>query len=543
MCRVGVATSVLCAQALLLRAAESAAPTPTTQSVRMRDGTDLSTDVYLPDAAPPFPVVLLRSPYSKAMGTDIGRRGARHGYATVIQDTRGRFASPGENLPFFADGWSDGWDGFDTVEWIAKQPWCNGRIGTYGGSALGITQYQLAGSGTDRLACQHVTVATPDLYEGGIYRGGVFRKALVEDWLRASQFSPRALDIWTAHPNYDAYWQARDLNRRLKHVRWPILHIGGYFDIFGQGTLDAFVGCQERGGPGARGRQKLLMGPWTHSVLADKAGELTFPNARRPPNQVQDEFRWFDCYLKGQSNGVAELPAVAYYVMGDVADTNAPGNVWRTADTWPPVPSRKTRYFLHEDRTLSTAAPSGKGALSYVYQPTNPAPTVGGYELTLPAGPRDQRVLERRPDVLVFTTEPLTEPLEVIGRVRARLFASSDAPDTDFLVKLCDVYPDGRCFNICEGILRARHRTSLTRDRLLTPGKVYAFDLDLWSTSIVFNRGHRLRVLVTSSSAPAYDPNQNTGAPFRQNSATRAARNTVQVSKSCPSHLILPVIR
>ncbi len=538
---LNAATGALCIWTVLAQAAESVAPAATTQAVRMRDGIELSTDVYLPDAPPPFPVVLLRSPYSKAMGGEIGRGGARHGYAIVIQDTRGRFASKGENLPFHADGWSDGWDGFDTVKWIAQQPWCNGRIGTYGGSALGITQYQLAGSGTDRVACQHVTVAAPDLYEGGIYRGGVFRKAMIEDWLRVSQFSPKALEIWTAHPNYDAYWQARDLNRRLKYVRWPILHIGGYFDIFAQGTIDALLGCQERGGAGARGRQKLLLGPWTHGVLTDKAGELTFPDAKRPPNQVQDEFRWFDCHLKGQDNGVDELPPVTYYVMGDVTDANAPGNAWRTANAWPPVPTRPTRYYLHEDRTLSASAPAGTGALAYVYDPTNPAPTIGGYELTLPAGPRDQRALEQRPDVLVFSTGPLTAPLEVTGRVRARLFASSDAPDTDFLVKLCDVYPDGRSFNICEGILRARHRTSLARERLLRPGKVYAFDVDLWSTSIVFNRGHRLRVLVTSSSAPAYDPNPNTGAPFRQGSATRPARNTLHLSKSHPSHLLLPV--
>jgi hypothetical protein len=523
-------------------AAQLLAAAPESHQVPMRDGTRLGTDVYLPEGRPPFPVILLRSPYNKALGRDIGATGAKAGYATVIQDTRGRFGSEGENLPFHADGWAEHWDGFDTVEWVARQAWCNGKIGTFGGSALGITQLQVAGSGTDKLTCQHITVAAPNLYEGGIYRGGVFRKALTEDWLRVSLFSPEALKIWTAHPTYDAYWRGRDVTTRFRQINLPAVHIGGYFDIFAQGTIDAFLGYQSQGGPRARGQQKLLMGPWTHGVLTEKAGELTFPGAKRPPNGVHDQMRWFDYWLKGISNGIAGLPPVTYYVMGDVTDTNAPGNVWRTANQWPPLQTRLTRYYLQEDRTLSTTKPRRASSLTYTYNPQDPAPTVGGYELTLPAGPRDQRALENRPDVLVFTSDPLRAPLEVTGRVRARLYAASDAPDTDWLMKLCDVYPDGRSFNLGEGILRARCRKSLERERLLQPGHAERFDLDLWSTSIVFNRGHRLRVLLTSSSAPGYDPNPNTGAPFRSSDETRPARNTVQLSRRHPSHILLPIV-
>jgi hypothetical protein len=510
----------------------------------MRDGARPATDVYLPAGAALFPVILLRSPYNKALGRDLGLAGAKHGYATVIQDTRGRFASEGENLPFYAHGWGAHHDGVSTVDWIAAQAWCNGKIGTFGGSALGITQYQLAGGGSDRIAAQHVSVGAPNLYEGGVYRGGVFRKAMIEDWLRVSQFSDRALELWTSHPAYDRYWRGLEVTTRYRWASAPALHLGGYFDIFAQGTIDAFLGFQRHGGPRARGAQKLILGPWTHAVLTEKAGELTFPNARCPPGDVHDHFRWFDYHLKGISNSAATQAPVTYYVMGDISDPEAPANVWRSASTWPPLPVSLTRYFLRRDHSLSSTEPNEERAsLSYRYDPANPAPTIGGYELTLPAGPRDQTPLDGRTDVLVFSSPVLAEPFEVTGRVRARLYLSSDAPDTDLVVKWCDVYPDGRSFNICEGILRARYRQSLRRERLLEPGTVYGLDVDLWSTSIIFNRGHRLRVLVTSSSAPGYDPNPNTGAPFRQSRTIRVAENTLWLSSARPSHVLLPVVR
>lgn len=503
----------------------------------MRDGVKLATDVYLPAATPPFPVILMRSPYNRTNTGGVGPNGTQMGYAVVVQDTRGRFASEGENLPFHLDAT----DGQDTVAWIHTQGWCNGRVGTMGGSALGITQLQLAGTGTE-LACQHIAVAGPRLYGDVVYVGGVFRKSLAEDWLRASKFSPKALDVWTGHSIYDLYWAERDVSRRYRKANAPALHLGGFYDIFAQGTIDAFLGFQTKGGPRARGHQKLLMGPWTHGVLTDKAGELTFPNAKRPPNDVHDPLRWMACYLKDAPNGLADLPPVTYYVMGDVMDTNAPGNEWRTAATWPPLPTTATRFYLQPDHALARTRPHGSRSLSYAYDPKDPAPTIGGYELTLPAGPRDQQVVEQRSDVLVFTSEPLSAPLEVIGNVTARIYVASDAPDTDFLVRLCDVYPDGRSFNICETIQRARFRESPLTEVPLKPGKIYGLNLSLWTTSIVFNKGHRLRVHVTSSSAPAYDPNPNTGEPFRSSERTRIARNTVYVSHAYPSRVVLPVV-
>lgn len=529
------------------RGADSPGVAKQTLMVPMRDGVRLATDLYLPvPGGSNYPVILARTPYNKNGIAGMAAESVRRGYALAVQDVRGRFESEGENLPFDQDHR----DGADTTAWIVKQPWSNGRIGTWGGSAGAITQMQLASSGTPHLDCMHLTVGGPSQYHDLTYSGGVFRKSMIEDWIRVTKFNSNALPRWVAHPVYDTYWRERDAGLKYAKVNVPAVHIGGYWDIFAQGVIDAFQGYQTRGGPHARGTQKLLLGPWTHGVLQDKAGELKFSNARRPPNGVHDTWKWFDHWLKGETNGVDRLPAVTYYVIGDAFDTNAPGNVWRTADRWPPVPTADEQWYLHGSRKLTRAKPSvtRKPAahtpppeLSYDYNPKDPAPTVGGIQLTIPAGPIEQRTREGRPDVLVFTGEVLEQPLEMTGRVRARLWVASDAPDTDFFVTLCDVYPNGKSYNLCEGRLRARFRSGFERERLLQPGKVYPLDIDLWSTSVIFNRGHRLRVQISSSSAPGFDPNPNTGAPFRANDATRIARNTILLDRDYPSHLILPI--
>jgi hypothetical protein len=510
---------------------------PRSELIAMRDGVRLATDVYLPEGAGPWPVILARTPYNKAMGGGIGAEGVKRGYAIVVQDCRGRFASEGDNLPFHLDHR----DGPDTMQWLLAQPWCNGKVGTWGGSAGAITQLLLVGRDGPQPACQHLTVGAPDLY-AGIYPGGVFKKAMIEDWIRGTKFATNALAIWEGHPRYDTYWQERDIAPRQERIETAAVHLGGWYDIFAQGTIDSFVRYQTHGGPAARGRQKLVMGPWTHGVLQQKAGEITFPeNARRPPNGIHDSWKWFDHHLKGLDNGLDSAPAVTYYVMGDVTDASAPGNEWRTAAAWPPVTTRDTPWYLQPDRTLSLSLPGDAAPLRYTYDPANPVPTLGGLQLTLPAGGADQRAIESRPDVLVFTSAPLAEPLEITGRVRARLWVRSDAPDTDWVARLCDVYPDGRSINISEGQLRARFRNGFDRETFLEPDTIYSLELDLWSTSIVFNRGHRLRVHVTSSSAPGYDSNPNTGVAFRAGTEQRAARNALHVDREHPSHLLLPV--
>lgn len=502
------------------------------------DEVRLATDLYLPSGSGPFPVILARTPYNRESAASLGRDGSRRGFAVVVQDTRGRFGSTGDNLPFHRDGP----DGAETLRWIRRQPWCNGKVGTWGGSAGAITQFQLAGMRDQPIDAQFLVVGAPNLQEV-VYTGGIFRKALVEDWIRVTRFASNALSIWESHPTYDAYWKTRDASLAYRDIHAAAVHLGGWWDIFAQPTLDAFQGYQTRGGSGARHRQKLVMGPWAHAVLRETSGQLTFPHGKNPPGDTEDSWRWFEHTLKGVDNGADQDPAVRYYVVGDVSVPGSPGNEWRESSVWPPPGEVPTRFYFHPDKSLANTPPPTDVAepLSYLYHPTNPVPTVGGIQLTLPAGPMDQRNVEARDDVLVFSTPILREPLEVTGRVRARLWIASDAPDTDFFVRLCDVYPDGRSFNLCEGMIRARFRSGVEREEFLEPGRPTRLDIDVWSTSVVFAPGHRIRVHVTSSCAPGFDPNPNTGAPFRSNAEVRPARNRLFTDARRPSHLVLPI--
>jgi predicted acyl esterase len=529
---------VLAAAAAWLAAAGALAE-KTTHMVPVRDGTRLATDVYRPEGDGPFPVILTRTPYSK----DKGGRGPAvaallRGYAFVIQDMRGRFDSEGRDaVVFHNDGWAgEHRDGHDTLKWIIAQPWCDGNIASWGGSALGITQNMQAPGAPDQLKAQYVAVAFSNMYTQAAYQGGVLRKALVENWLRQNDFSPENLETVLAHPRYDELWAEINPEAQASRVNAPGIFYGGWYDIFVQGTINSFLTIQSEGGPRARGNCRLVVGPWAHG----KFDKLEYPpNSKRPP-QAAEVFRFFDHHLKGKTNGTADDLPVHYYVMGDPEDPDAPGNTWRSVETWPP-PAEPTPVYFHADGRLALEKPDAEGAkLTYRYDPKNPVPTIGGQNLTIPKGPMDQRPVETRPDVLVFTTGTLDEPVEVTGRIFAKLYVASDCPDTDFTVKLTDVYPDGRSMLLTDGILRARYRESFTEEKLLEPGEVAELTVDLWSTSIVFNRGHKIRVAVSSSNDPRFDPNPNTGGPLRADDETRVATNTLYVSRQHPSHIILP---
>ncbi len=548
--------SILCLWLVLLCACAcldslAAQPTPgerLTVMVPMRDRTKLATDIYLPTGTGPWPVVLARTPYNKDFGQEAHKQFTARGYAFVAQDSRGRFKSEGKTMAYDTDGWSGGLgDGFDTVEWIATQPWSNGKVGTWGGSALSIAQYLMAGASPPHLVAQHLNVGAPSMYRDIVYRDGAFRKNLIEEWLKSQKFDPDQLKAWKSHPTEDAYWLERDTPSRWGRVNAAGVHIGGWYDAFTQGVLDAYLGYQKKGGPRARGNQKLVLGPWPHAVFQRQAGIIEFPeNAAAPPVPLHDPLLFFDHFLKGADNGFAALPSVAYYTMGDTSVPGAPGNLWRTANTWPPN-SRKEAWRLGPAGELlephAPRATPGPGFLAYTYDPSNPTPTEGGnHGGTLPTGPRDQRSVHTRRDLLLFNSGVLTAPKEVTGRVRAKLWVSSDCPDTDFTVKLCDVLPDGRVLNICDGLVRMKYRRSLRQPELLRPGTVYPVTVDLWSTSYMFNMGHRLRVEVASCNYPGYEANPNTGENPDQAHAPRIAHNQVYVSAKFPSQIILPVV-
>jgi uncharacterized protein len=428
-------------------------------------------------------------------------------------------------------------DGRDTLEWVARQGWCNGKIGTWGASALGITQNMAAPVAPDELKGQFVAVAFSDYYSQAVYQGGAFRTQLIERWLKANGLIEKNLDTFVAHPRYDDFWKRLNSETQAAGVRAPGVYSGGWYDIFLQGTINAFMAAHYHGGAGAKGKCRLVIGPVGHGGFT----ELKYPaNAAQGP-ACSDAFTWFDHVLLGKDNAIAREKAVHYYVMGDPTDTKAPGNYWRHADAWPP-PAQATAFYFHPDGALAREKqPTGNDAKTYAYDPKDPVPNIGGQELGVPLGPMDQRRVEKRPDVLLFSTGVLDETIEVTGRITAKLFVSSDCPDTDFTVKLSDVYPDGRSMLVTDGILRARYHKSFEKESFLEAGNVYELNVDLWSTSLVFNKGHRIRVAVSSSNSPRFEANPNTGRPFRADKETRVANNTLHLSTKYASRIVLPV--
>lgn len=502
------------------------------EMVPMRDGVRLATTIFLPDGEGRWPVILMRTPYGKDVFATAASFWTRRGYAFVVQDCRGRFKSEGQYRPFL----DDHTDGYDTVEWIAAQPWSTGKVGMYGASAMGIVTNLAAMMNPPHLVAGFVMVARSSVYHQTAYIGGVYRKEMNDTWLKR-QNAEWVIAETLKHYLDDGAFDLNEIHKHWEKIRIPIYNWGGWYDIFSQGNIDNFVGLQQRGGGLALGNQKLIMGPWGHGQIEE---------VRYPPNSVvsaqEEAARWFDYWLKGIDNGIMREPPVRYYVMGDVTDPRAPGNEWRTAWSWP-VPARPTSLFLRAGGGLSeTLPPEQESTSSYVYDPRNPVPTVGGANLFIKRGPMDQRALGERKDVLKFQTPPLEQPVEVTGRVTVELWAESDAPDTDWMAKLVDVYPDGAERLVLDSALRARFREGFTREAFMKKGEVYKFTIDLWSTSLIFNRGHRIAVHITSSNDPRFEPNPNTGKPPRTDTETRLAHNTIHHDRAHPSRVILPVV-
>lgn len=525
--------------ALLAFAPGLAAAQTLTTFVLAPDGTPLATDVYLPVSGSEWPVVLIRTPYGRSSKQLECLLLTAAGFACVAQDTRGRFDSGGDDTVFR----DDGPDGRATLEWIVDQPWCDGRVGTYGGSAEGITQYALAPGADPALGCQLAALATPSLWEHAFLQGGVLRTALVENWL-ADQGSLGFLDQYKAHRIRDDWWQPVDFLGHPETVRVQGLHIGGWYDIFLQGTIDAYRAYGQRGGHGARGRQYLVIGPWTHG---GDAGELDYgvdPEALLlslvPP--------WFEHCLSGESNEVDSWPGALVYLMGAVGEPGAPGNEWLELGGWPP-PSRTLPLYLAGGGALaSLPPPTGETVLTI--DPNDPVPTLGGANLhpwlevdgrEMGAGSFDQRSIEARDDVLVFSSEVLDQPVTVMGRIRARIWLRPDTPDLDLAVRLTDVYPDGRSMLVLDGIQRARMRCADDRECPLTPGEPAELVVDLWSTALVFNAGHRIRVDISGTNAPRFEVNPNDGTDLDRPGARIVARPALLFGAGTPSRLELPV--
>lgn len=563
----GMAKYIVLVMAVMLGASAAARSFESrTEMVTMRDGIKLATEIYLPTAykeGKSYPVLLMRTPYGrKQWGDLLAAFVLPKGFILVSQDTRGRFASEGFSASFL----DDGMDGYEAVEWVAAQPWCRkGRVGTVGISAMGITQFMMDKTAPPHLSCQLIMAATPSLYATA-YQGGGFQRALVLSWLGGNQFPVEVLKLMHANVDYNGLWKIADLSYEYEKVDVPIMHMAGWYDMFLGNNLDAFMGIESRGGPNARGKQKLIIGPWTHQGFlglagGTKQGQLTYP--QNASYDVPKAVGWFNKCMKGEE--LENAHPVQYYVMGDVDDPKAPGNEWKYAQTWP-VPADYTPFYFHKDLSLSTDKPASSGdSLAFVDDPANPVPTIGGANLVLPRGPHDQRAIESRADVLVFSTPPLAEPIEVTGPITVKVFVSADVIDTDITARLTDVYPDGRSMLLTDGLIRASHRESLEYRTPMEPGKMYELTIDLWATSIVFNKGHRIRVIVAGTNFPRFDVNMHNGRffdlqPGELEAAVKgdldayfykpdlapdykAANVTLYLDKDRPSYISLPVVK
>ncbi|MBV8630887.1 MAG: CocE/NonD family hydrolase [Silvibacterium sp.] len=554
--------------------------------MKTRDGVTLRADIYRPPGDGPFPVLLQRTPYDKQNAFPMAQKAVARGYMVVVQDVRGRYTSMGEWYPFKHESE----DGYDAIEWAAALPKSNGKVGMFGGSYVGATQMLAAIAHPPHLAGICPVVTASNYHENWTYQGGAFEQWFDQSWtagltqntmertaygasnalvaaktLPLTQFpvfnkqldmgspaataelAPYYLD-WLAHPTYDAYWKQWSIEEHFADIQVPALTVAAWYDIFQDGSLRNYLGMKEHAGnDAARNGQRLLVIIGGHAGGGRKIGTVDFGPAAEEFEENDAALEWYDYLLQGKQNRWADKKRVRLFVMG--------ANEWRDEDDWPLARAKATKYFLQSegkangaggDGVLSTGKP-GRGADTFIYDPADPVPTVGGPLCCDSAheapGPRDQAQVEQRGDVLVYTTPPLDQDVEVTGPVMLDLYARTTAADTDFTGKLVDVWPDGLMQNMTEGILRARYRASTTDEPTpIEPGKVYEYRIDLWSTSNVFKKGHRIRLEVSSSNFPRFDRNLNTGKDAAMSADFVKATTTVLHDAQHPSALVLLVV-
>jgi putative CocE/NonD family hydrolase len=557
-------------------------------AVPLPDGTTLRADVYRSAGTGPTPALLVRTPYGKrdgfaavvSFGIDpIALAGA--GYAVVVQDVRGAFASAGQ----FRQYHDEAADGAASIAWLVDQEWCDGSVGMVGVSYFGATQLLAATQVPNGLKAISPSLTGSDCYDGWTYQGGALQLgftlhwacalALVEALRRQSHGAdvssqreqlegllsdpwtaynrlplidlPQSLPLlsnygeWLAHPDRDDFWRANSVRDRYSAITVPALHIAGWNDIFLGGSLENYVGLRAgAGSAAARDGQRLIVGPWSHTPPVETVGDVWFGTAASPPaaDVVARQQAFFASHLLGASRD--ESAPVRLFVMGP--------NRWRDEDDWPLSRANLRRLYLREQRKLSFEPPGDEPADEFLYDPADPVPTLGGNTLMpgggLFTGPRDRRSVQSRPDVLVFRSDPLTQDVEVTGPVEARLHVATSARDTDFTVALTDVHPDGRILGITDGILRMRYREGHDTQVLGVPGETYDVTVDLVATSFVFGAGHRIGIEVSSSNFPRYDRNPNHGGNLA--SATErdfvVARQSVFHDSRRQSYVALPVV-
>jgi uncharacterized protein len=556
--------------------------------MKTRDGVTLFADIYRPNSPAKFPVILMRTPYDKSVNWAVAPvfKMVPRGYVVVIQDVRGRYTSEGEWYPFRHEQA----DGYDSVEWAAALPFSNGKVGMIGASYVGATQMLAAIAQPPHLAGIAPEVTGSNYHENWTYQGGAFEQWFDQNWTSqlaqntlqrviskntnaligsttlpladypvfnfgqlpadaklTATIAPYYLD-WLAHPDYDEYWKQWSIEEHFSNIAIPMLQVGGWYDIFCAGTLRNYMGAKAHGSTeAARTKQHLLIQIGGHAGFGRRIGDVDFGPHALENGYTDVILDWYDFLFKDIRNEFATDKPVKLFVMG--------ANEYRQEDDWPPPQAQPTKFFLHSggkanslrgDGSLTTSAPKAESVDSYIYNPGNPAPTVGGPLCCdaehMEPGPRDQRSVENRDDVLVYSTGPLAKDLEVTGPVTADIFVKSSAVDTDFTAKLVDVAPDGFAQDLTEGILRMRYRVSREHAVLINPGQIYEITVDLWATSNVFLHGHSLRLEISSSNFPRFDRNLNTGEEIKFARNFVSATNTILHDTQHPSALVLPVM-
>lgn len=546
--------------------------------VRMHDEVELAADLFLPDGEGPFPTLIRKTPYNREGRSREAQFFADNGYAVLIVSQRGRFGSAGIFHQAKNEGWLEHKDGYDTIEWAAQQPWSNGKIGTYGVSSDAQWQHSTAPTRPPHLVAMFTSYAAHHRDGGRMERGihtsagptwhynnGVIGRPLrtVDDytaWLAdwkvtglpfiASFLHPELVEQFI-HTTYDDYWRDIDPGTRYQDYDVPIYHESGWYDRYVRWTFKSFNGVREKGfSQRARQSQKVIMGPWTHGgSVAPESDVVKFGPAAEIDRRAL-HLRWFDYWLKGIDTGIMSEPPVRVYLMG--------AERWIEAESWPLPDTNYVKYYLRagqgqprnslgqlrgslNDGRLTQQLPGSEAPDEYVHDPYDPIPTIGGhggFGRMWEMGPLDQRPSESR--TLTFTTDVLKQDLEVVGEIRTRFFASSSAVDTDFVLTLTDVYPNGNSALLRQNAIRARYRLSVESESLLTPGKIYEFNLTLDGIANVFKAGHRIRLGIASSSFPAYLPNPGTESTYLATEGI-VARNVIYHDNEHPSAIELPV--
>jgi len=558
--------------------------------MQLRDGVTLRANIYRPAGEGRWPVLMTRLPYGKDLPIGSAMldpvQAARRGYVVIVQDTRGTGKSDGDWQPFIHEAW----DGVDAIIWAAALPYSTGEVGMYGASYFGFTQWSAAKHQPSALKALVPFQTWRDPLNGMFTRGGAVELGIGASWhlgmgmnvlMRRHAADPQTLALvlrsWAAEVDAlgpEGYWSlpladfaplrrqdvapaffeplaspndpsaeptaSATIAGHLAGVLTPSYNIGGWYDIFLGDTIAAYLAMREAGAPA-----RLLIGPWSHSDQGGRVGQINFGQAAQSglidlqTDLHSLELRWFDHWLKGIDTGMMDEPPVKIFVMG--------ANVWRDEAEWPLARAAAVPFYLHANGRLALDAPEGEEPDTYVYDPADPAPTLGGATLMtpeFPSGAYDQAAIEARPDVLLYTSGVLGRDTEVTGPVQVHLWAASSASDTDFVARLTDVFPDGRSINLTDGIVRARYRNAAQGEApsLIEPGQPYLYIIDLWATSNVFKAGHCIRLQITSSSFPRWDRNPNTGHALGADAELAVAQQTILHDSEHPSFVLLPLV-